>query len=99
MLKRTPLLGENGLQGQVTGSRQSYLIQDEHEMALVTQARVSNHLSACNAQADRSIDELKASLASSILLALRGEFYLASVPCEPKLDITTHSKRQGIIMT
>jgi len=54
-----------------------------------------------------SIDELKASLASSILRvlrALRGEFFLtsglasqpASVPCEPKLDIATHSKRQGI---
>ena len=46
-----------------------------------------------------SIDELKASLTSSILRvlrALRGEFYLASVPCEPKLDVTTHSKRQGI---
>ena len=37
-----------------------------------------------------SIDELKASLASIILRALRGEFYLASVPCEPKLDVTTH---------
>jgi hypothetical protein len=50
--------------------------------------------------------ELKAPLASSILRvlrALRGEFFLtsglasqpASVPCEPKLDVTTHSKRQG----
>jgi hypothetical protein len=42
-----------------------------------------------------SIDELKASLASSILRVLRtlrGEFYLASVPCEPKLDVTAHSK-------
>jgi hypothetical protein len=40
---------------------------------------------------------------ASILRALRGEFFLtsglasqpASVPCEPKLEATTHSKRQG----
>ena len=30
-----------------------------------------------------------------VLRALRGEFSLASVPCEPKLEVTTHSKRQG----
>jgi hypothetical protein len=43
-----------------------------------------------------SIAELKASLTSSILRvlrALRGEFYLASVPCEPKLEATTRSTR------
>ena len=51
-----------------------------------------------------SIDKLKASLTSSILRvlrALRGEFYStsglasqpASVPCEPKLDVATHSKQ------
>jgi len=51
-----------------------------------------------------SIDKLKAARISSILRvlrALRGEFLLtsglalqpASVPCEPKLDVATHSKQ------
>ena len=34
-----------------------------------------------------------------VLRALRGEFSLASVPCEPKLEVTTHSKRQGTILS
>ena len=33
-----------------------FLVLGDHEMALLTQARVSNHLSACNAQADRRHD-------------------------------------------
>jgi hypothetical protein len=32
-----------------------------------------------------------------VLRALRGEFPLTSVRCEPKLDVTTHSKRQGTL--
>ena len=30
-----------------------------------------------------------------VLRALRGEFSVVSVPCEPKLDVTAYSKRQG----
>jgi hypothetical protein len=32
-----------------------------------------------------------------VLRALRGEFPLTSVWCEPKLDVTPHSKRQGTL--
>ena len=30
-----------------------------------------------------------------VLPALRGEFSSASAPCKPKLEVTTHSKREG----
>jgi hypothetical protein len=33
-----------------------------------------------------------------VLRALRGEFSLASVPGEPKLEVITHSERQGTLI-